>query len=184
MKNNNKLSLSTNKKSASEGEFIEIKWNCDACPDSLLLKIDSGYDSYTMPVADSGSTRIVASRSKRKTTITLMALISGKKVSESTSVRVKNYKRSRVSRANTTCSMKMRKEKLHAKWCVFRARVKYWWLSLKKWQKALWIALLALWLGLLVFSLSSKPKPKDSMSGDLVQATLLTTSARHQTYFT
>ena len=184
MKNNNKLSLSTNKKSASEGEFIEIKWNCDACPDSLLLKIDSGYDSYTMPVADSGSTRIVASRSKRKTTITLMALISGKKVSESTSVRVKNYKRSRVSRANTTCSMKMRKEKLHAKWCVFRARVKYWWLSLKKWQKALWIALLALWLGMLVLSLKGKPEPKASVSGDLIQATMLTTSVGHQTYFT
>lgn len=37
-----KLSLITNKKSASEGEFIEVKWNCDACPDSLLMVVDSG----------------------------------------------------------------------------------------------------------------------------------------------
>ena len=184
MKNNNKLSLITDKKSASEGEFIEINWNCDDCPDSLLLTIDSGYDSYTIPIADSGSTRIVMSRSKRKTTITLKALISGKKVSESTSVRIKNFKRSRVSRANTTRSMKMRKEKLYAKWCVFRAQVKYWWLSLKKWQKALWIALLALWLGMLVLSLSGKPEPKDPGPSRLVQATLLTTSMEHMNHFT
>lgn len=184
MKNKGKLSVTTNKKSVSEGEFIEIQWNCDACPDSLLLTIDSGYDHYTIPVADSGSTRIVMSRSKRKTTITLKAFMSGKKVSKSTSVRVKNYKRSRVSRTNTTCGMKMRKEKLYTKWCVFRAQVKYWWLSLKKWQKALWIALLLLWLGILVLSLNGKPKPIDSVSGDLIQATLLTASAERQTCFT
>ena len=177
-----KLSLTTNKKLASEGEFIEIKWNCDACPDSLLLTIDSGYDRHTMPVADSGSTRIVISRSKRKTTITLKASISGKKISERTSVRVNNCKRSRTSRVNTACRIKMRKEKLHAKWCVFRAQVKYWWLSLKKWQKVLWIALLTIWLGMLVLSLNSKPK--DSVSSDLIQATLLTTSVEHQNYFT
>ena len=177
----NRLSLITDKKSASEGEFIEINWNCDDCPDSLLLTIDSGYDSYTIPIADSGSTRIVMSRSKRKTTITLKALISGKKVSESTSVRVKNYKRSRVSRANTTCSMKMRKEKLHAKWCVFRAQVKYWWLSLKKWQKALWIALLALWLGMLVVAMNDEPNSAET--GNKVETTSLTESEVHQNSF-
>lgn len=175
----NQLSLITNKESASEGEFIEIKWNCDACPDSLLLKIDSGYDSYTMPVADSGSTRIVASRSKRKTTITLMALISGKKVSESTSIRVKNYKRSRV--AKDVGGMKMRKEKLYARWCVFRARVKYWWLSLKKWQKALWIALLVLWLGMLVVAMNDEPNSAET--GNKVETTSLTESEVHQNSF-
>ena len=36
-----KLSLSTDRKSASEGEYIEIRWACDACPDSLYLVIDS-----------------------------------------------------------------------------------------------------------------------------------------------
>lgn len=80
---NNRLSLSTDRKSASEGEFIDIKWNCDACPDSLLLTIDSGYKCDTIAVADSGSTRIAMSRSKGRTTITLKAVISGKKVSES-----------------------------------------------------------------------------------------------------
>ena len=41
---------------------------------------------------------------------------------------------------------------MQAKWYVFRANMKYWWLSQKKWQKALWIALLALWLGMLIAS--------------------------------
>ena len=151
-----KLSLSTNKKSASEGEFIDVKWNCDACPDSLLLAIDSGYKCYTVPIADSGSTRIVMTRSKRKTTITLKALISGKRVSKSISIRVKHIKQSRAS--SGTSGMKMRREKLYAKWCVFRAQMKYWWLSLKKWQKALYIALLVLWFAMLLLPLCSKPK--------------------------
>ena len=155
---NKNLSLSTNKKLASEGEFIDVKWNCGACPDSLLLAIDSGYKCYTVPIADSGSTRIVMTRSKRKTTITLKALISGKRVSKSTSIRVRNSKQSRASSADGAGSMKMRREKLYAKWCVFCAQMKYWWLSLKKWQKALYIALLVLWFAMLLLPLCSKPK--------------------------
>ena len=54
--------------------------------------------------------------------------------------------------------MKMFGEKMKAKWYVFRANMKFWWLSQKKWQKVLWIALLALWLGMLISSLTSKPK--------------------------
>ena len=56
-------------------------------------------------------------------------------------------------------------EKIHAGWCVFRAQCKYWWLSQKKWQKALWIAILALWLGLILFSIT-KPDPVISSSGN------------------
>ena len=174
-----KLSISTNKKSASEGEFIDVEWNCDACPDSLLLVVDSGYNCHTMPVADSGTTRIMMSRSKRKTTITLKAFIAGKRISESISVRVKNIKRSRA--AKDVDGMKMRKEKLHARWCVFRAQVKYWWLSLKKWQKALWIALLALWLGMLVVAINGEPKSSDT--SNKVETTSLTESEVYQNRF-
>lgn len=154
----NKLSLSTDRKSAAEGEFIDIKWNCDACPDSLMLSIDSGYKCDTIAVADSGSTRIALSRSKGKTTITLKAVISGKKVSESVNVRVKNAKTAKSPKGSGISKLKLWKEKLQAGWYVYRAQVKYWWLSRKKWQKALWIALLALWLGMLISSLTSKPK--------------------------
>ena len=174
-----KLSISTNKKSASEGEFIDVKWNCDACPDSLLLVVDSGYNCHTMPVADSGTTRIMMSRSKRKTTITLRGVVSGKKVAETISVRVKNIKRSRA--AKDVDGMKMRKEKLYARWCVFRAQVKYWWLSLKKWQTVLWIALLALWLGMLVVAMNDEPNSAET--GNKVETTSLTVSEVYQNSF-
>lgn len=168
----NKLSLSTDRKSASEGEFIDIKWNCDACPDSLLLTIDSGYKCDTIAVADSGSTRIAMSRSKGKTTISLKAVISGKKVSESIDIRIKNAKTSRPAKGTGISKLKLWKEKLQAGWYVYRAQVKYWWLSRKKWQKALWIALLVLWLGMLFASLTGKPKA--SVSNDQMQTASIT----------
>lgn len=177
----NKLSLSTDRKSASEGEFIDIKWNCDACPDSLLLSIDSGYKCDTIAVADSGSTRIAISRSKGKTTITLKAVISGKKVSESIDIRIKNAKTSRPAKGTGISKLKLWKEKLQAGWYVYRAQVKYWWLSRKKWQKALWIALLVLWLGMLFASLTGKPKA--SVSNDQIQTASITALAERPTYF-
>ena len=166
-----KLSLSTDRKSASEGEFIEIKWNCDACPDSLLMTIDSGYKCDTIAVADSGITRIVMSRSKGKTVITLKAVISGKKVTESVDIRIKNIKGTTARATSGISRTKIWKEKMLAKWYVFRAQMKYWWLSQKKWQKALWIALLALWLGLLLSSIGRKPEV--NVSSDQVQTACL-----------
>ena len=63
------------------------------------------------------------------------------------------------------------KEKMKAKWYVFRANMKYWWLSQKKWQKALWIELLALRLGLLFSSIGRKPEV--NVSPDQVQTAYL-----------
>ena len=140
---NNKLTLSTDRKSALEGEYIEIKWACDACPDSLYLVFDTGYENYRMSVADSGTTRIPMKRSKGKTTVTLKAVISNKKVSKSLSIRIKNSKSNRTVSNSGISKFKLWKEKLQASWCVYRAQVKYRWISRKKWQKALWIALLA-----------------------------------------
>ena len=177
----NKLSLSTDRKSAAEGEFIDIKWNCDACPDSLMLSIDSGYKCDTITVADSGSTRIALSRSKGKTTITLKAVISGKKVSESVNVRVKNAKTAKSPKGSGISKLKLWKEKLQAGCYVYRAQVKYWWLSRKKWQKALWIALLALWLGMLISSLTNKPKVS-APSGEM-QTASITLLTERQSYF-
>ena len=111
-----------------------------------------------MAVADYGTTRIPMKRSNGKTIITLNALIGNKKVSKSVSVRIKNIKSSRPANRSGISKFKLWKEKLQAGWYVYRAQVKYWWLSRKKWQKALWIALLALWLGMLISSLTSKPK--------------------------
>ena len=154
----NKLTLSTDRKSAAEGEYVEIKWMCEACPDSLYLAFDTGYEKYSMAVADYGTTRIPMKCSKGNTTITLNALIGNKKVSKSVSVRIKNSKAKRPANRSGISRLKLWKEKLQAGWYVFRAQLKYWWLSRKKWQKALWIALLALWLGMLISSFGNRPQ--------------------------
>ena len=165
-----KLSLSTDRKSASEGEYIEIRWSCDACPDSLYLSIDSGCTQYSIAVSDSGTTRIPVPRSNGKMTVKLIGVISGKKVTESLDIRVKSVK-SKAAKAPLSSRLMLFKEKMKAKWYVFRANMKYWWLSQKKWQKALWIALLAIWLGLLFSSIGKKPEVK--VSSDQVQTAYL-----------
>ena len=165
-----KITLSTDRKSVSEGEFIEIRWTCDACPDSLYLAIDSKRTQYSIAVSDSGTTRIPVPKSNGKMTVKLIGVISGKKVTESVDVRVKGARR---PNSNTPLSsrMKMFGEKMSAKWYVFRANMKYVWLSQKKWQKVLWIALLALWLVLLFSSIGRKPEVK--VSSDHVQTAYL-----------
>ena len=155
------MTLSTDRKSASEGEYLDIRWECNACPDSLYLSVDSGYQQYSIAVADNGSTRLAMGRSQGKTTISLTGVISGKKVTESVEIRIRNRKESRKAFG----------EKMQAKWYVFRAQMKYWWISQKKWQKALWIALLVLWLGLLFSSIGRKPEVK--VSSDQVQTVCL-----------
>mgnify|MGYP003472991564 CR=1 FL=1 len=156
------MTLSTDRKSASEGEYLDIRWECNACPDSLYLSVDSGYQQYSIAVADNGSTRLAIGRSKSKTTISLIGVISGKKVTESVEIRIRNRKESRKAKTPLSTRMKAFGEKMQAKWYVFRAQMKYWWISQKKWQKALWIALLAIWLGLLFASLGGRPEPVTS----------------------
>ena len=161
-----RLILTTDRKSASEGEYIEIRWACDACPDSLYLAIDSGCTQYSIAVSDSGVTRIPIPRSNGNMTVKLIGVISGKKVTESIDVRVKATKKA-GTKVPLSSRMKMFGEKMKAKWYVFRAQMKYWWLSQKKWQKVLWIVLLALWLGLLFSSIRRKPEVK--VSSDQIQ---------------
>ena len=161
------MTLSTDRKSASEGEYLDIRWECNACPDSLYLSVDSGYQQYSIAVADSGSTRLAMCRSKGKTTISLIGVISGKKVTESVEIRIRNRKESIKAKAPLSTRMKTFGEKMQAKWYVFRAQMKYWWISQKKWQKALWIVLLAIWLGLLFSSIGRKTEVK--VSSDQVQ---------------
>lgn len=153
----NRLTLTTDIRSAKEGEFVEIKWACDACPDSLYLTIDSGFEKYSIAVADNGSTRIAMKRSKGKTEITLNASISNKKVSKTISVRIKNARPVSLEKGSGISKLKIWGEKIMARWYVFRAQLKYWWLSRKKWQKALWIILLALWIGMLIASFGKRP---------------------------
>ena len=122
-------------------------------------------------MSESGTTRIPVPKSNGKMTIKLIGVISGKKVTESLDIRVKSVK-SNTAKAPLSSRLQLFKEKMRAKWYVFRAQLKYWWLSRKKWQKALWIALLALWLGMLISLLSNKNE--SSTSTEHVQTAYLT----------
>ncbi len=151
MKNN--LILETDLKKAKEGEFVEIRWECPSCPDSLILTLDSGYKSEKLVVSDSGSTKIVIPKCKGKFQISLVATVCGKKVTKGTSIHVLDIRSGKEKAASKVGKWKLSREKVYASWCVFRAQAKYWWLSQKKWKKALWIILLILWFGLLLFSI-------------------------------
>ena len=157
MKMKKQLTLETDKKTAKEGEFIDIRWHCSMCPDSLMLILDSGYRTDRLVVSDSGSTRIALPNTKGCFRITIEARCGKKKIREEVAVRVLNVRSNKQKAKSKVGRFKLRSEKMHAGWCVFCAQCKYWWLSQKKWQKALWITLLVVWLGLLVFSLVKAP---------------------------
>ncbi len=151
------LKLETDRKSAKEGDFIEIRWDSLACPDTMILSFDSGHKTDKIAVSDRGTTRIAVPNCKGKFRIRLIAGISGKKVTEEVVIRVLNTRSKKQSAMSKTVRFRHWKEKMYANWCVFRAQYKYWWLSRKKWQKALWVIMLLLWLSLLVFSFIKTP---------------------------
>ena len=107
------MTLSTDRKSASEGEYIEIRWACDACPDSLYLAIDSERMQYNIAVSDYGTTRIPDPKSNGKMTVKLIGVISGKKVTESVDVLVKSAKQAKTN-VPLSSRMKMFGEKMKA----------------------------------------------------------------------
>ena len=115
MKMKKQLTLETDKKTAKEGEFIDIRWHCSMCPDSLMLILDSGNRADRLVVSDSGSTRIALPNTKGRFHITIEARCGKKKTREEIAVRVLNVRSSK--------------------------------------QKALWMILFALWLGLMTLSI-------------------------------
>ena len=108
------MTLSTDRKSASEGEYIEIRWACDACPDSLYLAIDSERMQYNIAVSDYGTTRIHVPKSNGKMTVKLIGIISGKKITESIDICVKEAIRAK-SNAPLSIRMKVLGEKMKAR---------------------------------------------------------------------
>lgn len=144
-----KLTFTADKKSASEGDYISLVWDCTGCPDHLTLTIDSGYRCDTIAVADSGSTRMRLTQSKGKTSFTLKANIAGKVEKKRIEVRVKNTGKKAsagVGKFSLWC------EKVQAGWSVWWAQMKCWWASLKGWKKAVWIGMLVLWVALVAYS--------------------------------
>ena len=80
--------------------YIEIRWDCPGCPDSLILIFDSGHKTDKIVVSDSGLTRIAVPNCNGKFIIRLVAGIGGKKA----------LRRSKYAWQTTGKSHQLRKE--------------------------------------------------------------------------
>lgn len=82
-----KMTFTTDRTSLTEGEVIEINWNCNGA-DSVELAIDNGYKASTIGLDIVGTKRFRLNRSKGKTKLTLTACVGGKEYSKTIKVRV------------------------------------------------------------------------------------------------
>lgn len=83
----NNMTFTTDRTTLTEGEVIEIQWNC---PDAerVELAIDNGYKATVLPLGLSGTKRFRLNRSKGKTQLTITAWVDGKDYSKTIKVRV------------------------------------------------------------------------------------------------
>ena len=107
------LKLETDRKSAKEGDFIEIRWDSLACPDTMILSFDSGHKTDKIAVSDRGTTRIAVPNCKGRFHIRLVAGIAGKKVTEEVSVKVLNVRTKKQNAKSKAGRFKLWGEKLH-----------------------------------------------------------------------
>ena len=142
MKMKKQLTLETDKKTAKEGEFIDIRWHCSMCPDSLMLILDSGDRTDRLAVSDSGSTRIALPNTKGRFHITIEARCGKKKTREEVAVRVLNVRSSK--------------------------------------QKALWMILFALWLGLMTLSICKTTS--GNLAAEKAATAYINTSLKNNNY--
>lgn len=136
------------------GDYITITWECDL-PESLVLRSDNGYGQTSLPIADSGSTVLPLTDCKHhRIKYTLAGVFAGKKESVTLAVHVAD----KAKRKKPDCGIgkaQLCREKVQAWWSVTCARTSTWWRFLPRKRKILFAALIALWLGLLWYSIVS-----------------------------
>lgn len=82
-----KMTFITDRTSLTEGEVIEINWNCTGA-DKVELTIDNGYKVSTLALDIVGTKRFRLNRSKGKTQLSLTASVGGKDYTKTIKVRV------------------------------------------------------------------------------------------------
>ncbi len=82
-----KMTFTTDKRSVTEGDIIEVSWDCTGA-DSVELAIDNGYKSTTLSLPIDGSKRFRLHRSKGRTRLTITAHVAGKSYSKTIRVKV------------------------------------------------------------------------------------------------
>ena len=82
-----KMTFTTDRTSLTEGEIIEITWDCHEA-ESVELTIDNGFKSTAIALDLVGTKRFRLNRSRGKTKLTLTAHVNGHDYSKTIKVRV------------------------------------------------------------------------------------------------
>ncbi len=157
--NKSKIVFSSDKRSATEGDFVVVSWEC-WLPDAVTLTIENGYESSRMQLPDSGTRTIAIRKSKGKTTLRLVASFGGRVERKELDIKVKNLRpvRAKVYRARPQRGRVWRPKEwfssLGYRWRSFCQRVVYGWRALperkRRTYKLLLVLLVAMWIGSLM----------------------------------
>ncbi len=82
-----KMTFTTDRTSLTEGEIIEITWDCHEA-ERVVLTIDNGFKTTAIPLDLTGTKRFRLNRSRGKTKLTLTATVNGHDYSKTIKVRV------------------------------------------------------------------------------------------------
>ena len=85
------MEFSIDKNVVTEGDIIEVKWNCPDCQ-NITITINNGFKLSSLSVDNQGIKKFKLNRSKGKTSITLEALCNGKNIKKSHKVKVNPLK--------------------------------------------------------------------------------------------
>lgn len=144
------ITLTADRHSVKKGDSFNVSWTSNT-PDSLVLVIDDGDSVQRVQVPDSGTRTCWSNRATKDMSLSLIAVTSGHKESSSLTVKVKSERKTE-SKAGIG-KWQLRKEKVQARLAVIKAQSACAWSSMKKWQRILWAALLALPIILILIGL-------------------------------
>ena len=82
-----KMTFTTDRTSLTEGEIIEITWDCREA-ERVELTIDNGFKSTALPLDLTGVKRFRLHRSRGKTRLTITAWVGGRSYSKTIKVKV------------------------------------------------------------------------------------------------
>ncbi len=118
------ISLNINRKTVTEGDIVEVSWNCRNAS-SAQLTIDNGYNATTSPIALSGSKKLKLVRADGKARMTVTATdADNKSATCQVSVKVRKQKPLKAEYVDGNGRTISR---LSEKWSTFRSRAKFAW---------------------------------------------------------
>jgi len=118
-----KIDFKVDRKKVTEGEVVEINWNCPDA-DTVLFTLDNGFRKTDLPLERSGSKKFRLNRSQGPTNLVITASSQGRTSRKILSVKVRKLK---PIEAEYTSYKRMDEHKFKEKWNEFRRRMKMSW---------------------------------------------------------